>query len=231
MNTKQLPRGYRNHNPGNIDRTAERWIGMSKDQSADSRFAVFDSPEYGIRALMRLLITYQDRHNLRSVRGIINRWAPPVENNTGAYVNKVAGALGVGPDDEIDTHDRDTTVALAKAIIRHELGNPTTYGKPEHWYPDATYQRAATLAGFKPDPKPLTHSRTIAGSATAGAATVAGAVYDAATTSVADAADKTAVASAFLPPDVVKWLFVGLAVAGIGAAIYARVKDQEKRLT
>lgn len=229
--SKQLPRGYRSNNPGNIDRTSERWIGMSKDQSADPRFAVFDSPEYGIRALMRTLITYYDRHGLKTVRGVINRWAPPVENNTGAYVGRVAAALGVGPDDEIDTHDRDTCIALAQAIVRHELGNAASYGRPPNWYDDDIYARAAALAGFKPAPKPLTHSRTIAGSATAGVATVAGAVYDAATSSVADAAEKTAAAGAFLPADVVKWIFVGLVLTGIGAALYARIDDAKKRLT
>lgn len=225
------PRGYRNHNPGNIDRTKERWLGMSADQSGDARFAVFDSPEYGIRALLRTLITYYDRHGLKTVRGVINRWAPPVENNTGAYVGHVAAALGVGPDDEIDTHDRDTCLALARAIIRHELGNPADYGKPTHWYPPVVYDKAAALAGFKPAPKPLAKSRTLAGSATAGAATVASALYDAGTASVADAADKTAAASAFIPPGALKWLFIGLALAGIAAALYARLDDAERRLT
>jgi hypothetical protein len=225
-----LPRGYRNNNPGNIDRTAERWIGMSKDQSADARFAVFDSPEYGIRALMRLLITYQDRHGLNTVRGIINRWAPPVENDTTAYARQVAQALEVDPDDKIDTHDRATVLALAKAIIRHELGSPSRHGLPEHWYDDDTYARALTLAGFKPDPKPLATSKTVAGSVTAGAATVASVIYEVSGEAIQTAQSAVGPLSIF-GGDTLKYVFAAIALAGIATAIYARVKDQDKRLT
>ncbi len=80
------PRGVRNHNPGNIERDARtRWQGQAARQS-DPRFVVFTAPEWGIRAMARVLITYQDRHGCNTVAKIINRWAPPGENATSAYV-------------------------------------------------------------------------------------------------------------------------------------------------
>ena len=43
------------------------------------------------------LLTYQRQHGLDTVKGILNRWAPPSENDTGAYVQTVSRALGLRP--------------------------------------------------------------------------------------------------------------------------------------
>lgn len=112
------PRGIRNHNPGNIRRTSDAWQGMAPVQT-DAAFVQFLAPEYGIRALAKVLVNYSSR-GLRTVRQIIGTWAPPNENDTGAYVAQVARALGVGPDDPIDVRAR--LPQLVPAIIRHENG-------------------------------------------------------------------------------------------------------------
>ena len=111
-------RGFRNKNPGNIRRGID-WQGMSATQT-DSAFVQFDDPIYGIRALNKILKTYYIKYGLNTVRGIINRWAPPSENNTNSYVNDVAQQLGVGPDEVIDVPAR--AADLSRAIIRHENG-------------------------------------------------------------------------------------------------------------
>ena len=116
-----LPRGIRNHNPGNIERTRDRWQGMAADQSADPRFVVFTAPEFGIRALVKLLLNYE-RMGFDSPRKIITRFAPHVENKTDAYVANVARALGVGPDDVVDLDRFDVMLPLVKAIIQQENG-------------------------------------------------------------------------------------------------------------
>lgn len=125
-------RGIRNNNPGNIDRSAaNKWQGrmpreqMTVEQREEKRFEVFASPAWGIRALCVLLISYQDKYGLHSVRGFINRWAPPVENDTGAYVRQVASAMGVKPDDFINLHEYRRLRPMVEAIIAHENGgNP-----------------------------------------------------------------------------------------------------------
>lgn len=117
---KQQPRGIRNHNPGNI-RHGEKWQGLAAQQ-LDESFCTFESPQYGIRAIARVLISYQDKHDIDTVRGIINRWAPPIENNTNAYVLAVARAIGVDTDQRIDVHQYDVMQPLVVAIIRHENG-------------------------------------------------------------------------------------------------------------
>ena len=116
---ERLTRGETNCNPGNIDRNAIQWQGMAPVQK-DPRFVVFVEPLYGIRAIGKVLLSYQEKHKLRTVRQIINRWAPSSENNTDAYIEHVAERMGVGPDDPIDVHDPDTMEVLVRAIIKHE---------------------------------------------------------------------------------------------------------------
>lgn len=143
MADPKLSRGYANKNPGNIDwSSANKWQGQIgiETRGAPPRFAVFSSHEFGIRALALLLTTYFDRHGLRTVRAIINRWAPPNENSTSAYVNAVAAKMKRGPDERLDLHSHADMRPLIEAIIGHELG-----GQP---YSDAVLDEGLRLAGL-----------------------------------------------------------------------------------
>jgi hypothetical protein len=111
-------RGIRNNNPGNIERTATRWKGMLEDQSGDPRFIVFADPVWGLRALARVLRTYMS-NGFNTPRMIVNRWAPPAENDTGAYVNAVAARAGLSPDQMVDEFNLPQ---LIDAIVQHENG-------------------------------------------------------------------------------------------------------------
>lgn len=114
----RLPRGIRNNNPGNIERTGTRWRGMAEDQSADPRFIVFESPLWGLRAIARVLRTYR-RRGIDTVRSIIARWAPPHENPTEAYIAAVAARLGKPADAPVTDADM---IPLMEAIVQHENG-------------------------------------------------------------------------------------------------------------
>ena len=117
-----MTRGERLNNPGNIDRNAIKWQGMCADQSSDPRFVVFNTPEDGIRALAKVLLSYYRKHGLNTVRGIINRWAPSTENDTSAYIYHVAELLTVSPDAQINPERPEVLEVLVTAIIRHENG-------------------------------------------------------------------------------------------------------------
>ncbi len=117
---KNMPRGIRNRNPGNI-RHGDSWRGRC-DEQTDPAFIQFKAPEWGIRAICRVLNTYQSKYDLRTTRELIGRWAPPNENDTESYVMSVAGKLGVDPDDPVDVTDFKTLETLLRAIIRHENG-------------------------------------------------------------------------------------------------------------
>lgn len=128
---KVVPRGIRNNNPGNIDFSkANDWLGqLPFDPAIESRFARFESPQHGIRALAKTLLSYQRRHGLRTVRAMIARWAPAGENNTNAYASAVEGRLlaeqGVPPGADLDLQSSAVLVCLVQAIIQHENGfNP-----------------------------------------------------------------------------------------------------------
>lgn len=117
-----MTRGERNNNPGNIDRNATKWQGAASDQSGDSRFIVFTSAEYGIRALAKVVLDYYRKHALSTVRAIIDRWAPPNENDTGAYVDAVCKQCSVDADDPINPENPDCLEQLVRGIIQHENG-------------------------------------------------------------------------------------------------------------
>jgi len=125
-------RGERNRNPGNIDfNPRNKWEGqIGKETGPNGRFAVFVDPESGIRAVAKLLLNYRGKDGEPGVGkpGIdtplefIHRWAPPVENDTGAYVAVIARALGVTPLTPIDIRDYKTLLTVVTEIIKHENG-------------------------------------------------------------------------------------------------------------
>lgn len=92
-----VPRGIRNHNPGNIVRNHIGWRGMAEDQSADPRFVVFCEPYWGLRAMALLLRNYQAKYQLCTIDGIIRRWAACGECDPCDYVRQVAGSLDISP--------------------------------------------------------------------------------------------------------------------------------------
>ena len=117
-----IPRGIRNNNPGNIRHNSNnRWVGLSPCQN-DKDFCVFIAPRYGIRALAIILRNYQVKYGLKTVKDIINRYAPSVENNTNSYVKSVCQFLGITDTTPIDVGEECVMLCLLKAIIRHENG-------------------------------------------------------------------------------------------------------------
>ena len=77
------PRGVRNNNPGNII-AGDTWLGRT---GTDGKYVKFKAPEYGIRAMGRVIRTYRKQHKINTISSIIKRWAPPSENKTQKYIN------------------------------------------------------------------------------------------------------------------------------------------------
>lgn len=119
MNATVKPLGVRHNNPGNIERGAP-WQGLSAEQK-HHRFCTFDSPEYGIRALAKILQTYEKKYGVNTIAEIISRWAPSNENNTRAYIEAVSRRTGLGHR-QIDPHHYPTMKLLVEAIVFHENG-------------------------------------------------------------------------------------------------------------
>lgn len=137
-------RGIRNNNPGNIRVSKDQWEGMTGD---DGAFVTFDSPESGVRALGKNLLSY-GRQGYDSIEKIINRWAPPNENDTQAYIDSVVAATGIPATQSLDLSDPDTLSSLAQAISFHETGSR---------YDPEVYQQgvARALNGISPKTPPV----------------------------------------------------------------------------
>ncbi|MFS7308019.1 hypothetical protein [Rahnella inusitata] len=116
-------RGIRNNNPGNIEfNDSNSWQGQT---GSDGRFAKFETPEHGIRALGRNLLSY-GKQGYDTPAEIIGRWAPPgkdgKENDTQAYIKSVCAQLGVTADQPLDLTNADTLANLCNAIMKQENG-------------------------------------------------------------------------------------------------------------
>lgn len=149
------PMGIRQNNPGNIRATGIPWQGAN---GAQGGFQTFDTPVNGIRAAARNLETY-GQHGINTVEGIVNRWAPPSENNTGAYVQAVSQALGVDPKAPLNMNDPKVLQGLTSAIIQHENGqNPYSAAIMGQGVASAMGRPApqqAPQAAMQPPPAPI----------------------------------------------------------------------------
>ena len=132
-----LPRGIRNHNPLNIRRSKDKWKGMAKVQT-DSAFVQFESLEWGWRAAFYLLTrTYYHKYRLCTIRKIIEKWAPPNENKTDAYINNVSRLTGIAPDEPIgipsDQPSRWIAVGRAMAIQENGIDSIDDFAMLRGW--------------------------------------------------------------------------------------------------
>ena len=110
-------RGIRNNNPLNMEPG-----GWNGEIGNDGRFAIFDTMANGIRAPCKNFIVYHDKYGIDTVRGIVNRWAPPSENDTENYIHFVCHILTLQPDDHMDMRSPDTLFWLITAMGEMENG-------------------------------------------------------------------------------------------------------------
>ena len=137
------PRGIKNNNPGNIRHGTQTWAGEDI-KSHDPAFVCFKTPEYGIRAIMKIMRTYYDKYSLITIRMIITRYAPPSENNTEAYIADIAKRSGIEADHVIDDII-PVLIPIVQVIVLHENGHAPD-GSPAYWYEDSVYEKAKAMA-------------------------------------------------------------------------------------
>lgn len=118
-----MSRGLRNCNPGNIRITKDKWQGLRANQE-DKSFFQFETMAYGYRALIRTLQNYRIKWGCQTIADFINRWAPPVENNTSGYISRVCREMQVPNSYVPDINDKATMCAFAAAISQVENGVP-----------------------------------------------------------------------------------------------------------
>lgn len=107
------------NNPGNLVFNGEKWLGSCGTYRV---FIKFNDVEYGLRALIIVLLNYT-RYGFNSVRLIVTRFAPPHENDTEAYISYVEKHLieaGLSCTDI--TFGSDAFVLVCQCISRYETG-------------------------------------------------------------------------------------------------------------
>lgn len=118
-----MSRGLRNNNPGNIRKSNVNYQGEIIP-STDPAFKQFKTIVWGYRAMFMLLHTYQKKHGLNTLEGMIQRYAPPCENNTGNYLKSVCNWSGIPNDRILNTLDGHTMIPIVCAMSRMENGTP-----------------------------------------------------------------------------------------------------------
>lgn len=211
-------RSVRQHNWGNIKVAAKnKWVGKAPlERGDDRRFERFEKPEHGVRAIAMLLQKYQDERGADTVAKLLAIWAPAgAENPAHAqYVDYVADALGIDPDEPIDVHAWDVMRPLVQAICEFEQGRaalPAGY--------EATIDAGVVMAGILSPAKPLQRSRTLGG------------LGIAATGSLSGGAGLVASALGMLSGDLpwyVVTAVVVLTLAGVGIVVGAYLDDRAR---
>ena len=139
------PLSIRLNNPGAIRRSNIQWAGMAPEQ--DGPFVRFATPEAGIMAMSKNLDSYARKHGLTTIEGIVNRWAPPSENNTTGYVKRVADAMGVDPTQPLNLSDPAVKSSLMEAMSTVEAGK-------KHYTRDQIASVLTGQPGASPMPQP-----------------------------------------------------------------------------
>jgi hypothetical protein len=115
--TGQLPARYSPQGAANLGASSQITNpGNLRPSGASTGFQNFSSPEEGLAALDKNLQNYGGQ-GVNTVSTIINKWAPPSENNTAAYISDVSKRLGVSPTQQLD---------MTSPIVRQQLSSAIT---------------------------------------------------------------------------------------------------------
>lgn len=120
-------RGFRNNNPLNIRHGQSHWLHKAKIQT-DPAFVVFDEMKWGYRAAWKLMDSYRLRLTSEgkpfNIHNIIRRWAPPNENDTSAYIQRVVRITGISEFQQLSEPGKrgDQLVKVLKGMTIVENG-------------------------------------------------------------------------------------------------------------
>ncbi|MBR0682741.1 hypothetical protein GXW74_19775 [Roseomonas eburnea] len=114
------PRGIRNNNPLNLEFRS----GQPGVVGNDGRFGRYQTMEDGLFAGAQQILRWVDRGDT-TLTALITRWAPPSDNNdTAAYVQRVARDTGLNPSAPINWRDPAVLGSVIQSMAHHENGQP-----------------------------------------------------------------------------------------------------------
>lgn len=92
------------------------------DVSTDKAFCQFISMRWGLRAAVIILKKYITKYECDTIRKIINRWAPPSENDTVSYVDTVCQRTCLKPNEKLKFTDKASLCSIILAMSYVENG-------------------------------------------------------------------------------------------------------------
>lgn len=147
-------RSWRNNNPGNL-----QYGSFAKKYGAigtDGRFAIFPDEATGERARVALL---RGKYGGYTIAGMISKYAPAFENDTGKYANVISQAAGVSPSAKISELDDDQFRRMVYAMRKHEgwkPGNMMAQAEADTHMKRGYYQAIGSGLVDKPEPEKKT---------------------------------------------------------------------------
>ena len=125
MTKKALSRGYRNNNPGNIvltfDNKGNKTFWKGEIEGDDKRFKTFKDIFHGYRAIFITLNSYINK-GFNTIEKILNRYAPPSENQTNSYISTVSKLTGIPETEPVSFKKADDILRIVYAISYVENG-------------------------------------------------------------------------------------------------------------
>ncbi|NDO81506.1 hypothetical protein CJP72_12235 [Citrobacter sp. NCU1] len=125
-------RSFRNNNFGNLNYVGQEGARLEDPNGKGlARFAKFNTPEEGFRALANQLTLYSNGKSkatggkkLNTVEDIIKIYAPESENNTKNYISSLSKKMGVESGQQLDMTNPEVMTQLMRGIATIEGGNP-----------------------------------------------------------------------------------------------------------
>jgi len=130
-----------NNNPGNIRTSSTNWNGEVTQPGEE--FERFSDMHMGVRASARILRRYVSKYGIDTINKIIDRYAPPVDNNpnNANYAKHVSTGSGFDVNEKIDLNDPQVLIKLMRPIFQFENGQ-----KEAAKISDADIQRGVKMA-------------------------------------------------------------------------------------
>lgn len=125
-------RSFRNNNFGNLNYVGQEGARLEDPNGkGEARFAKFNTPEEGFRAMAHQLTLYSNGKSkatggkkLNSVEDIIKVYAPENENSTQDYISALSKKMGVESGQQLDMTNPEVMTQLIRGIATIEGGNP-----------------------------------------------------------------------------------------------------------
>jgi hypothetical protein len=215
----KVPLGIRLNNPFNIRYVANSgWQGLDHE-AVNISFETFRTPVWGIRAAAVLMINHFDKRQADTIEKLVTIWAPPSENNTAHYIQRVADYSGFDPKQTLNLHHYEHLAPVMLGMMEEEIGSDP-YTKEQF---DSGLARAGVLPA---EDKPLSKTGAIQGAQVSGAG-VAG------TTAVSVVQDQLASAGTALQGlipylDAAKYAFLAVTLAGLAYMVWQRIQQRRQ---